>query len=292
MKHASDGWPTLLEVRGSHLQDYLCARGMGLAVSSFRTRSEITKDATHVSWADGEVEEKGKHHRWVGRGIAIDESGRLYGESVHVIQVGRTDVNPEDDVPVLGHPTDENLRSRSWTKQFGGTKLHSISGELWRTEWLDPASQSPIVRGDRMPKSVSFIIDAEGKRATADELVDSGRWLWFDPKVIPALIDRRGGSLRWCSRDTGVVACSPAYDVHFGVNAVGFVNAYANDVALLSEWQQREWAAHNAYPEGKLSEELKASQIDASPASTVAPEAILEEETRPAPRDCPGEIED
>ena len=34
-------------------------------------------------------------------------------------------------------------------------------------------------------------------------------------------------------------------------------------------------AAHNANPDGKLSEELKASQVDANPASTHAPEAFL-----------------
>ena len=194
-----------------------------------------------------------------------------------VMHVSRTDVNPEDDVPVLGLPTDANLQSSSWTKQSRGRKLYRILGELWRTEWLDPASQSPIVCGDRKPASVSFIIDAEGRQATADALVESGRWLWFRPAVVPALIDRRGGSLRWYTRDTGEVACSPSYGVHFGINAMGLVNIDAKDVALLPEWQQRVWAAHNANPEGKLSVELKASQVDASPASTHAPEAILTE---------------
>lgn len=277
MRDSPDGSPTLLEVRAKHLQDYLCARGMGLVVSSFRIRSEIAEDVAHVSWAEGEVEEKGRLDRWVGRSTAIDERGGLYGESVHVTHVRRTDLNPEDDVPVLGPPTAANLQSTSWTKQFSGKKLYLISGELWRTEWLSPASQSPIVLGDEMPKLVSFIIDATGERASADELVNSGGWLWFSPKVIPALIERRGGSLRWYTRDTGAVACSPSQDVHFGVNSVGLVNVFARDIALLPEWQQREWAAQNTYPDGKLSDELKASQIDASPASTVAPEAILEE---------------
>lgn len=76
-----------------------------------------------------------------------------------------------------------------------------------------------------MLKSASFIIDAEGKQVTADEFVDSGRRLWFNPKVVPSLIDRHGGSLRWYMRHTGAVACSPTYDVRFGVNAVHFVNA-------------------------------------------------------------------
>ena len=65
--------------------------------------------------------------------------------------------------------------------------------------------------------------------------------------------------------------------MHFGINAIGLVNTYAKGIALLPEWQQRVWAAHNANPEGKLSEELKASHVDALPASTHAPEAFLTE---------------
>ena len=274
---ASDGSAALLEARASHLRDYLCARSMGLVVSSLRRRSEIIEDPSHISWAADNVEEKGEHDRWVGRRMAIHEGGRRYGKSMFVMHLSRTDVNPEDDVPVLGLPTDANVQSSSWTKQFRGRKLYRILGELWRTEWLEPASQSPIVRGDNLPASVSFIIDAEGRRATTDELVESGRWLWFRPTVVPALIDRRGGSLRWYTRDTGEVACSPGYDVHFGINSIGLVNTYAKDVALLPEWQQQVWGAHNANPEGKLSEELKASHVDATPASTRAPEACLTE---------------
>ena len=272
---ASDGSATLLEAHAAQLRDYLCARSMGLVVSSYRERSEIIEDASHISWAADNVEEKGEHDRWVGRRMAMHEGGEPYGESVFVTHVSRTDVNPEDDVPVLGLPTDANLQSSSWTGQFRGRKLYRILGELWRTEWLEPASQSPIVRGDKLPASVSFIIDAEGKRATTDALVESGRWLWFRPTLVPALIDRRGGSLKWYTRDTGAVACSPHYDVHFGINAIGLVNTYAKDVALLPEWQQREWAAHNVNPNGKMSEELKASHVDATPASTHAPEAFL-----------------
>jgi hypothetical protein len=87
--------------------------------------------------------------RWVGRRMAVHEGGEPYGEGIHVIHLSRTDVNPEDDVPVLGGPTDAHVQSASWTRQFTGRKLYRILGEMWRTEWLDPASHSPIVRGDR-----------------------------------------------------------------------------------------------------------------------------------------------
>ena len=269
------GLPTLLEVRVLHLRDYLCARSMGLVVSSYRQRSVIIEDASHIAW-DGDCREnRGEHDRWVGRRIAIHEGGQPFGQSVFVTHLARTDVNPEDDVPVLGIPTGANLRGESRTKQFTGKKLYRVSGGLWRTEWLDPASQSPIVLGDRLPASVSFIVDTEGNRATADELVNAGRWLWFQPSVVPALIEKRGGSLRWYTRDTGAVGFSPHDGVHFGINEIGLVNAYAKDVALLPEWQQRVWAAHNTSPDGKVAKELRASQVDANPATTQAPEAFL-----------------
>jgi hypothetical protein len=90
-----------------------------------------------------------------------------------------------------------------------------------------------------------------------------------------ALAHRRGGSLSWYTRDTGSVTCSPDYGVHFGVNDLGLVNAYAKDVAVLPEWQQRIWAGHNTNPDGGVSSELLASQVRAKPASSQAPEALL-----------------
>jgi len=127
-----------------------------------------------------------------------------------------------------------------------------------------------------MASTVAFTIDAEGKRGLADSLVESGRWFWFKPTVISALINRRGGSLTWYTRETGAVFAFPDHRVHFGLNSIGFVNVYAKDIAFLPEWQQRIWAAHNVGPEGKLSEELQASQVYAAPATTKAPEAFLE----------------
>ena len=278
LKRASDGSAAQLEVRTSHLKDYLCARQMGLALNSYRVRCAVIEDTARISWGEDDVEEKDEYDRWVGSKMAIHEGGQPFGGSVAVIHARRVDVNPEDDIPVLGPPMEAKLQSRSWTKHFQGRKLYRISGELWRKEWLKPGLQSPIVRGDKVSNSVSFIIGTDQERVAGDLLVDSGRWLWFRPTVICALSDRRGGSLNWYSRDTGAVACSPGHDVYFGINSAGLVNTYAKHVALLPVWQQQEWAAHSTYPAGGLSEELKASQIDAVPASTVAPEALLAQE--------------
>ena len=200
--------PDLLEVRASHLRDYLCARGMALYVTSYRDRVEVFEDASHIAWPENPIREIHDNDRWEGRVIAIHEGGMPYGEKTAVFHVARTDVDPEEDVPVFGLPTDDNVTSKSWTKEHTGRKLCRVQGELWRNEWIEPASQSPIVRGDELPPTVFFITDAEGKRENRETLVGGSRWLWFRPEVMPALAHRRGGSLHWYTRDTGSVACS------------------------------------------------------------------------------------
>ena len=269
------GRPARLDVRASHLRDYLCARGMGLAISSYQQRREVVDDGSKVGWATDTVVETGEHAEWRGLRMAIHEGGEPYGSSTHVTHLARTDVNPHDDVPVLGFPAGGNLQSRTWTVRSQGRRLYEVRGELWRTEWLGPAQRSPIVRGDAVVRSVYFIIDAAGEQAAANELHESGRWLWFRPTVVGAFLERRGGSLRWYTRDTGEVGGSPVSRVYFGVNSAGLLHVYARDLILSPEWQQRVWAAHNVIPEGGLAGEAKAAQIDARPASTRAPEARL-----------------
>jgi hypothetical protein len=90
-----------------------------------------------------------------------------------------------------------------------------------------------------------------------------------------ALAHRRGGGLRWNTRDTGAVWCSPSYSVHFGTNNLGLVTAYAKDITMLPEWQQRIWAGFNISPDGGVSEELFSAQAKGIPADTQAPEAGL-----------------
>jgi hypothetical protein len=277
LSRKKDGSPSLLEVRASHLRDYLCARGMSLYVTSYRSRVEIVEDAGHISWPKSPVRQIDNRDRWEGRVTEIHEGGMPFGGEIAVFHVSRTDVDPEQDVPVMGPPTDGNVASRSWKKKHAGRKLYRIQGELWRSEWIEPASKSPIVRNDEIPSTVSFIVDAEGKKETKDTLVEGGRWLWFRPEVVCALLDLRGGSLKWYTRDTGSVSCSPGYAVHFGVNSLGLVNVYAKDIGLLPEWQQRIWAGYNVGPDGKVSGELLASQVRAEPAGSQAPEEFLAE---------------
>lgn len=272
-----DGTPYLLEIRASHLRDYLCAREMGLYITSYRDRVEIVSDASHFSWPNNPTTYTDTKDRWEGRIGEIHEGGNPFGESMAIFHSGRTDVDTEEDVPNYSFPTANNVESKQWTKKFKGKKLFRIEGELWKNEWIDPASRSPIIRGDKMPPTVFFVTDAEGKQENRDTLVDGSRWLWFRPDVVMDLTRRRGGSLGWYTRYTGNAVCSPGYNVHFGINSIGLLNVYAKDIGQLPDWQQRVWAGHNVSPDGKVSKELLASQMKADPASTKAPEAFLAE---------------
>ncbi len=277
LSKGEDGTPYLLEIRSSHLRDYLSARGMGLYVTSYRERVEIREEVGQTAWAEKQADEVSSNDRWQGRILTIHEGGMPYGEKTAVIHVARTDVDPKEDVPVIcGPPTNDKVTSQSWTVEHTGAKLYRVTGELWRTEWIEPLSRSPIVRGDDVSPTVFFITDAEGKRENRETLVEGGRWLWFRPEVMTALAHRRGGSLNWYTKDTGGVGCSPDSTVHFGVNSLGLINVYAKDIAILPEWEQKIWAGYNISPEGKVSNELLASQVKADPANTQAPENFLD----------------
>ncbi len=275
LARSHDGVPVLIEVRSSHLRDYLCARHMALYITSYRNRLEVVENADHIGWTNGESTETNEADNWEGRILEIHEGGRPFGASTAVFHVARTDVDDEDDVPDFGFPTDDTVQSQSWTLTDGGRKLFRVQAELWRNEWIQPAESSPIVRGDETKPSVFFITDAEGKQEGKDTLVSGGRWLWFRPDVMSVLAHRRGGSLTWYTAETGGVACCPDYVVHFGVNRLGLINVYAKDIGLLPDWQQRIWAGHNVSPEGKVSSELLDSQMRAKPADTLAPEPFL-----------------
>ena len=269
--------PALMEIRASHLRDYLCAREMGLCISSYRQRLAILQDAGKIAWPGGNSLASKDNCRWEGRITEIHEGGMPYGEQTFVTHVARTDVDTEEDVPSFeGIPSDDKVTSDSWTIEDTGQKIFRVEGELWGTEWIEPSIQSPIVRGDNVSPRVFFHTDSNGRQEDRNTLEGGGRWLWFRPEVVCALAHRRGGSLNWYTRDTGEVGCSPSGRVHFGLNSLGLVTVYAKDIVLLEEWEQRIWSGYNVQPDGSVSKELLASQVHAEPADTQAPEAFLE----------------
>ncbi len=244
-------------------------------MSSFRSRDEIREDTKGITWPGNSLNETNASDRLECQVLEIHEGGMFFGGETAVFHVTRTDVDKEKDVPTFGLPTDGNVHSESWVKKDSGRKLYRILGELWRTECIEPSSKSPIIRGDKIPPTVFFITDSEGKQETRETLTDGGRWLWFRPEIVLELISHRAGFLGWYTKDTGNVGCASGCGVHFGINSVGLINTYAKDVALLPDWQQKIWSGFNVPPEGKVSKELLASQVDARPASTKAPEAFI-----------------
>lgn len=255
------------------MKDYLCARRMALLISWYRERQQIVDSEPQFEWPkpDGAY----KHgERWEGRISTIHEGGAFFGDSMAVMQVTRTNLDFDEDVPRIGI-SDETETSHFTRKVSEGRRLYRVAGEVWRNEWVEPGSRSTRIRRDEPSPPIAFVVDAAGKKQTAKSLIESGSWLWFRPDLVPALIERRGGSLEWYTRETGGVRGSPDYRVHFGVNSLGLLNAYAKDVALLPEWLQRVWAGFNVSPEGKVSAELFLAQGRGEPARTQAPEPFL-----------------
>ena len=276
LEKEKDGKPVLLEIKAQYLKDYLCARNVGLYITSFFSRDTIVSDSSFITWKGGCSNDSTDLDRWEGRVIEIHEGGNPYGEKMAIFHIARTDVDETDDVPdISGIPTDENTKSESCEKKFEGKKLYRVLGELWRNEWIEPGKLSPKVKGDKVQASVFFTLDAEGGKVNGKDLVKSGKWLWFKPDVVMALSHRRGGSLDFYTKNTGSIACSIGYGVRFGLNELGFVNVYAKDIGLLPEWQQQIWVGYNITPEGGVSSELLASQVKAEPAKTQAPESFI-----------------
>jgi hypothetical protein len=271
-----NGRPVLLEIKSTFLKDYLCARNMDLIISSYRCRKIIYEDSKIVNWKKAGIEEKTESYKFVGRTFDIHEGGNIFGSSVAILHIARTDVDSSEDVPILSHPTDADFKTKSSTKKFNGKKLCVVNGDFWRTEVFKKGEISVRVREDKNPDSYSFIIEASGEKQLLSSLKDSGRWLWFKPEIIMALAHRRGGALGWYTAETGKVSSSKnSPPVHFGINKIGYINVFAKDLSCLFPWEQIIWASYNVTPDGGISDELQDSQVSAKPANTQAPERFL-----------------
>lgn len=276
IKRDAEGAPVCLEVRAEHLKDYLCARKMALRITSYRERVAITSIEPEFTLDSVDTQEQ-IDNQWVGHINEIHEGGQPFGAKMAIIHVSRNDVDFSEDVPIMGEETDKNTDSSFQEKAFKGKKCYRISGELWKNEWIEPAEYSPRVAHDKTPPVIYFITDAEGHRESKDTLIKNGRWLWFNPSIVTDIIARRGGNLQWYTAQTGAVGFLQSWNVHFGINQLGLINVYANDIARLPDWIQQIWAGHNIPPDGKVSSELLESQVSACPANTQAPEDYLPE---------------
>lgn len=271
--------PTRIEIKAEYLRDYLAARQMALRIVSYQNREAVMDDVSCITWAKQGLSEEAPDERFQTRTWAIHEGGEPYGSKAAVFHISRTDVDFEADVPILGDPTNENTTGESWELECAARKLYIAEGELWRNEWLEPATYSPRVRGDEVPSQCSFIIDASGTRKSSDELdhEDIGRWLWFRPGVVTDLLGIRGSTFKWYTRQTAGIEATRGYHVHLGLNDLGLITTYAYDVARLPEWQRRIWAGFNVSPEGGVSRELLKAHVEGRVANSKAPERCLVE---------------
>lgn len=147
-------------------------------------------------------------------------------------------------------------------------------GALWRTEWVEGGEDSVRVRGDKDRHVATFVLKNDGTRASGDQLAGVMSWLYFEPTLVSTLLRHRGAQLYWYSQETGSLGAT-RWSVHFGINTLGLITVYAKDIGSLPQWEQRLWSAHNVIPEGGVSSELFAAQMEVKPAATTAPEKEL-----------------
>lgn len=268
-----------IEIKAEFLRDYLAAREMALRVVQYRQRMAVFPDRSQLTWPHEGFEQKDESGgRFCARVVPLGADGDVAGGSVAVIQTWRTDVDPQVDVPVMDRENDANTAHKSFSyARPTGAVAYRASGELWREEWIEPAPRSVRVRGADSVEQVNYIVNASGHALPARDLNKEsvGRWLWFRPQVIEALLAFRGSGLAWYTRETGAVKCSPDDDTHFGVNQGGMINVYAYDIARLPLWQQRIWGGFNVTPDGPVCAELMEAQMQCTPAKTRAPEQSL-----------------
>ncbi|WP_414831783.1 hypothetical protein [Afifella sp. YEN Y35] len=278
LKRDIDGHPIKIDVRAEFLQDYLAARQMALRITWYRQRIATVTDASFISWTNGRLNEDTAEERFEGQCWPAGEGGERLGSRVALFRIWRTDVDHEVDVPRFGPESENNTSHEShlFTRQSERT-VFMVQGEVWRDEWIQPATHSVRIRGDDVPPTAYFFTDAGGAKESRATLrrEDVGKYLWFRGSIITTLLRYRGYSLDWHTRDTGSIGLNGCYRVHFGVNGLGLINAYAYDVARLPDWQQQIWAGCNVTPEGGVSVELLAAQMGPGPADTLPPEKLF-----------------
>lgn len=271
----SGGKYRLIEIKREFLIDYLAARGLALRLSYYRQRVE---NVASVVGTEYEGLENHKAERDGGRfKLLIRSLNDVYGGSWASFRVWRTDVDEDEDAPVLGPEKDDNTESEKSEGVRTGHDGVRVESEFCKNEWIEHRGQSVRVRRDTDPSLPHFIVETDGTREASAALdsEDVGRWLWFRPSIVIDLIGRRGFTLKWYTAETGAICSTSGYATHFGINSADLLTVYAYDIARLAAWEQHVWAAHNVPPEGKVSRELLDAQVKTQPASTHAVEEGL-----------------
>ena len=270
-----EGHHRLIEIKREFLIDYLAARNLSLRLSYYRSRVENVsslEDSNYSNLENMQEERDGGKFKLLIRSLED-----VYGGGWALMRTWRTDVDEEEDAPVMGPENNENTDYESSEGHFSGFEGMRVDGEFWRDEWIDHQEQSKRVRGDIDRDLPQFIVETDGTRMTSSDLnyEDVGRWLWFRSSIVNELLELRGFSLKWYTAETGGIESTSGYVTHFGINSSDLITVYAYDIARLEGWEQHIWSAHNVVPDGKVSKELLAAQVKAKPASTHAVEDLL-----------------
>lgn len=271
----ANGDHRLIEIKREFLIDYLAARNLALRMTYYRQRVENVVEIQGSAYT-GLTNQKEQRDR--GRfELLIRSLEDVYGGSWASMRVWRTDVDEEDDSPIMGPESNDNTDYESSQGYHGGYKGVRIESEFWRDEWIEHQGKSVRVRGDIDNTLPQFNVETDGTRMSSADLdnEDIGRWLWFRLNVISELLNLRGFSLEWYTAETGSIRSTSGYGTHFGINSSELITVYAYDIARLAAWEQHVWAAHNVVPDGKVSSELLSSQVRSQPASTHAVEELL-----------------
>lgn len=274
------GEQSLIEIKREFLLDYLAARNLSLKLSYYRQRVEnvsTLEDSEYVGLEDHQEERNDGRYE-----LLIRNLNDVFGGSWAMFRAWRTDVDEEEDAPVMGPETNDNTDYESSEGNKSGYDGVRVEGEFWRDEWIEHQGVSKRVRGDTDTNLPYFIVETDSTRMASSDLnnEDIGRWLWFRSSIVNELLGLRGFSLEWYTAETGAIKSTSGYSVHFGINSADLITVYAYDIARLPSWEQHLWAAHNVVPEGKVSSELLDSQVKAQPASTHAVEELLFEVMR------------
>jgi hypothetical protein len=275
-----EGDHRLIEIKREFLIDYLAARNLSLRLSYYRQRVEnvaTLEGSEYASLESRQEQRDGGRFELLIRGL-----NDVFGGSWASMKIWRTDVDPEEDAPVMGPESEDNTGFESSKGHRGGYEGVRVEGEFWRNEWIDHQRESVRVRGDADQTRPQFIVETDGTRMASGDLADEdiGRWLWFRSSVVGELLGHRGFSLEWYTAETGGIRSTSGHATHFGINSSDLIAVYAYDIARLNTWEQHIWAAHNVVPDGKVSGELLAAQVRAEPTSTHAVEDMLFESMR------------
>ncbi len=269
------GHHCLIEIKREFLLDYLAARNLSLRLSYYRQRVENVSTLEGSAYANLEnLQEQRDGGRFE---LLIRSLNDVYGGSWAMLRAWRTDVDEDEDAPVMAPERDDNTDFEKSEGQRSGFEGILVEGEFWRDEWIEHQGQSVRVRGDADKNLPQFIVETDGTRMASTDLnnEDVGRWLWFRSSVVNEFLNHRGFSLEWYTAETGGIHSTSGYRTHFGINSSDLITVYAYDVARLAAWEQHIWAAHNVVPDGKVSNELLAAQVKVQPASTRAVEDLL-----------------